>query len=274
MSGRNRVVVESRSRERRKKGGIYYSAEAFFFLSVTLYLARARVHLAFLFDSRSRLSYFYFRSRRLARLFHSLPRYLLFVWLQNWRLRINKTISSVLSLKIAFLLKKILSKTANSNVNSLETEFISIFFFFTLHLFYRLIVFILFCEFSHYFLFYSYILLFPILISLRSSVLFRSLFTPIYVLTPLFRIECRTSAVDVYTCPCPCIFHLTTLPECSFNDTSEKFNKRTKELFWDAGGRRNWKTNLGRIPLFASFSLIWFQPLRLQEISISTPLRW
>lgn len=124
--------------------------------------------------------------------------------------------------------------------------------------------------------FYSYILLFPILILLRSSVLFRSLFNPIYVLTPLFRIECRTSvsAVDVYICPCPCIFHLTTLPECSFNDTSEKFNKRTKELFWDAGGRRNWKTNLGRIPLFASFSLIWFQPLRLQEISISTPLRW
>jgi len=63
---------------------------------------------------------------------------------------------------------------------------------------------------------------------------------------------------------------LTTLPECSFNDTSEKFNKRTKELFWDAGGWRNWKTNLGRIPLFASFSLIWFQPLRLQKISIST----
>lgn len=108
------------------------------------------------------------------------------------------------------------------------------------------------------------------LISLRYSALFRSLFY-FNILTLLFRIKCRMFvSVGIYTCLCPCIFHLTTLPECSFNDTSEKFNKRTKELFWDAGGWRNWKTNLGRIPLFASFSLIWFQPLRLREISIST----
>lgn len=93
-----------------------------------------------------------------------------------------------------------------------------------------------------------------------------------YILTPLFRTECRMFvSVGIHTCPCPCIFHLTTLPECSFNDTSEKFNKRTKELFWDAGGWRNWKTNLGRILLFASFSLIWFQPLRLQKILSSSP---
>jgi len=43
MSGRNRVV-ESSSLERRRKGGIYYSAGTdFFFLSVTLYLARTRL---------------------------------------------------------------------------------------------------------------------------------------------------------------------------------------------------------------------------------------
>lgn len=93
----------------------------------------------------------------------------------------------------------------------------------------------------------------------------------IYIYTRTFAYTCAHVHASACMCVCVCIFHLTTLPECSFNDTSEKFNKRTKELFWDAGSWRNWKTNLGRIPLFASFSLIWLPPfsLRLQEISNS-----
>jgi len=71
---------------------------------------------------------------------------------------------------------------------------------------------------------------------------------------------CLGVSVRVY-----CIFHLTTLPDYSSNDTSEKSNKRTKGLFWDAGARRNWKTNLGRIPLFASFTLISISILETSE---------
>lgn len=121
MSGRNRVV-ESSSLERRRNGGIYYSAGAsLFFLSVTLYLARTRLALPSLLPLRLAFSSFLFlfpiSSTRAS--LHPFSRYLLFVWLQNWELRINKTISPVLPFKIASLLKKILSRTANSNVNRL-----------------------------------------------------------------------------------------------------------------------------------------------------------
>lgn len=75
---------------------------------------------------------------------------------------------------------------------------------------------------------------------------------------------------------CIRILHSTTLPECSFNDTSEKFNKRAEESFRGAGGRRNWKTNLGRIPLSAasSLSLISSRPRReVSEKFRDTPSR-
>lgn len=109
----------------------------------------------------------------------------------NWELRINKTISPVLPFKIAFLLKKILSRTANSNVNR-PGKRIYIYSLF-LHSFLPILLSsVPFCRIlPGTFYAYSCVLLFPMLISLHSSVLFRSLFLLLYILTPLFRIECR-----------------------------------------------------------------------------------
>lgn len=127
-------------------------------------------------------------------------------------------------------------------------------------------------SYSYYLHFFSFqfesLLLFIfIFLSVLPFLIFRYDILIFYFTFPLLlliRLVRMSISVDIYSCVnihilCMCIFHLT-LPECSFNDTSEKFNKRTKGLFWDAGGWWNWKTNLERIPLFGSFSLIWVQP--------------
>lgn len=137
MSGRNRVV-ESSSRERRRNEGIYYSAGAslFFFIRNSLFGAHPPSLLPLRLAFSSFLFPFPISSTRAS--LHPFSRYLLFVWLQNWELRINKTISPVLPFKIALLLKKILSRTANSNVNRLGKR-IYIYFLF-LHSFFTILL--------------------------------------------------------------------------------------------------------------------------------------